>query len=204
MRREEAYRVVPPIVAAAFLDEVVVVDERMGGKKLHRSNPKAAYVIDDFVVHKTCNGPPISFRNRGVAHGEAAHMGFVEYRSFPRHVRAALISPCKGWIDDPALRHVSRAVPRVEGQITVRRTEGVPEERVVPLQFADDLLGVGVQQELVRIEPVPFLRNVRPVHPVAIDLPRTDIRQITMPNFVRVFRQLDALDLGRSVGIKEA
>ena len=124
LRREKAYRVISPVVVASFLYEIVVVDERMGGKKLDRSNPKAAYVIDNFVVHKTGEGPPIKFRNRGVAHREAAHMGLVEYRSFPWHVRAALISPCEGWIDDPALGHEGRAVPPVEGQITVRRTDG--------------------------------------------------------------------------------
>jgi hypothetical protein len=32
----------------------------------------------------------------------------------------------------------------------------------------------------------------------------TDVGQITMPDFVRVFGQLDALDFGRSVGIEEA
>src|SRR5690606_13596030 len=66
------------------------------------------------------------------------------------------------------------------------------------------LLGVGVEEELVRIEAVPRLRLVGPMNPVAVHLPRASLRQIAMEDLVGVFRQLDPLDLPLSVDVEKA
>ena len=53
LRREKAYRVISPVVAAAFLYEIVVIDERMGREgALPKLIPRLAYVIHDFVMHQ--------------------------------------------------------------------------------------------------------------------------------------------------------
>jgi hypothetical protein len=42
------------------------------------------------------------------------------------------------------------------------------------------------------------------VDPVTIDLSRTDIWQITVPNFVRILWKLDTFDFGRSGCVEQA
>ena len=49
-------------------------------------------------------------------------------------------------------------------------------ERVVPCQLAADLLGVGIDEKLVVVEPMSLLRRVGTVNPVAIFLARPQTR----------------------------
>ncbi len=139
-----------------------------------------------------------------MAHGVATHMGLIEHGALPRHVGAALLAPGKRRVDHPAFRHERRAVALVERQIGVRRAERVAEQRRVPLQLADDLAGVGIEQQLVGVEAVAFGRRVRAMHAVAIDLARPRIGQITVPDLIGVFRQLDALDLAATATLEQA
>lgn len=54
------------------------------------------------------------------------------------------------------------------------------------------------------IEPVATLRIVRTVNPKPVELPRPDVRQITVPDLVRVFRQDNARDFLFAVLTEEA
>ncbi len=47
-------------------------------------------------------------------------------------------------------------------------------------------------------------RIVGTVHPVAVKLPRADIRQVAVPHLMGVFRQGDPVGLATSVGIEKA
>jgi hypothetical protein len=42
---------------------------------------------------------------------------------------------------------------------------------------------------------VPGFREIRPIDPVAINLPRSCVREISMPDMIRVFRKNDAMTL---------
>ncbi len=82
--------------------------------------------------------------------------------------------------------------------------DGVTKQRVIPLQFADDLFGVGVDQQFVMVEAMAVLRIVRAVHSVAIKGARACIGQITVPDLVGEFGQLDALDLFLAFSVEQA
>ncbi len=82
--------------------------------------------------------------------------------------------------------------------------DGVTEQRFRPLQFADQLLGVRVDQQLVVVETMTILRIVRAVHAIAVDLARVRIRQIAVVNLVCVFRKFDALQFDFASGVEQA
>ncbi len=72
--------------------------------------------------------------------------------------------------------------------------DGVAEQRLRPFQLADELFGIGVDEQFVGVETVALARRVGAVHAVAVDLAGMRIRQITVPDFVGVFGQFDAFE----------
>ena len=81
---------------------------------------------------------------------------------------------------------------------------GVAEDGVVPGQGADMGAGVGIEQQLVRIEPVAGVGLIRAVHAKAIDLARPDIGQPAVEELVGIFRQDDPFGLALAARIKQA
>ena len=65
----------------------------------------------------------------------------------------------------------------------------VAEDRGVPVEVAEMAAGIGIEQQLVRIEAVAGIGLVRPMHAVAIDRAGMNVGQIAMPDLVGVFRQ---------------
>ena len=108
--------------------------------------------------------------------------------------RRAIVSPGESRIDHAAARHERRAVALVEGQI-VAGLQLVAEHGRIPVEIADDGLGVRIEQELVRIETVAVGGLIRPVDTIAVDGTGARIGQKAMPDLVGEFGQLDALDL---------
>src|SRR5258708_28402228 len=53
---------------------------------------------------------------------------------------------------------------------------------------------VGIEQKLMRIEWVTRFRLIRPMDAVSINSGRSNMRQITVPNLVGVFRKCDSLE----------
>jgi len=124
--------------------------------------------------------------------GVAAEVEFVDYGVLPGHAPAGRLSPpVEIRIDDNAFRHEGRAVALVEGGV-VAGLELIAEYRRVPRQIAEMPTGVGVEHQLVPIEPVPDVGFVRAVHPVTVDRPRMHARQIAVPDLVGVFGQVDS------------
>ena len=80
----------------------------------------------------------------------------------------------------------------------------IAEMRIAPDQAAGEPLGIGIEQQLVRIEAVAVLRLVRPVHAVAVELARRDVGQIAVPDIVGALRQRDALELARALAVEQA
>ena len=97
--------------------------------------------------------------------------------------------PTKFRIHHNALRHKRRAVPFIERKIGVRRTHRISITSVVPLQRAHMRSCGWVQQQLVRIEPMPLLRFVGTMHAKSIYRPRPKILHVPVPDFIREFRQ---------------
>jgi hypothetical protein len=76
--------------------------------------------------------------------------------------------------------------------------------RIVPAQVPVEGLGVGVDEQLVVVEPVPAFRIVGAVDPIAIELAGAHIREVAVPDLVRVFRQRHPVGLALAFRIEEA
>src|SRR5450631_964795 len=76
--------------------------------------------------------------------------------------------------------------------------------RVGPGELAAEPLAVGVDQELVRVEAVPGLRVIGPVHAIPVELAGLSVGQITVPDILRALRQSDAVELALSGRIEQA
>ena len=72
----------------------------------------------------------------------------------------------------------------------------VAEEFRSPTQRADELPGVGIDQQLVRIKPMARVRLEGPVHAIAVHGARPRGRQVAVPHFIGVFGKFDALQFG--------
>jgi hypothetical protein len=131
-----------------------------------------------------------------------AHVRFVDDRSIPRDERLVALLPIKVRIDDDALGNERRAVALVEREVIAFRADGVAETGRVPTQLADELARVRIEQELVRIEAMTLFGLVRSVHSVAVHGAGSETGQVTMPDFIGVLGQLDAIELLFPLGIE--
>jgi hypothetical protein len=111
--------------------------------------------------------------------------------------------PGKGRIDDAGLEVERRAVALVEGQVVVG-LHLVAEQSGIPLQLADHLPGVGVDQELIGIEAVAGGRLVGTMDAVAVGRAWPRIGEVAVPDLVGIFGQIDALDLALAAGVEQA
>src|SRR5581483_2076904 len=80
----------------------------------------------------------------------------------------------------------------------------VAEHRVAPADRPGDRLRVRVEEELRGIEAMPVRRRVRAVDAIAVELPRTDVRQARVPHELVLLDERNARLLGRVVGREEA
>ena len=156
--REEADRVVAPVVAQPLLDQVAVVDEGVHRHQLDRGDAEPPQVVDHRRGGEAGIGAAQPRRHVGMAHGEAVHVQLVDHRLVPGHARRPVVAPGEGRVDDAALRHARRIVAAVERQVLVPVADAVAEMRVAPAQVARRVLGVGIDQQLVRVEAVAVLR----------------------------------------------
>src|SRR3954468_19791546 len=136
--------------------------------------------------------------------GKALDVRLVDNRPLPRHFRLARGAPGEGRVDDAAFLHQRGAVAFVIGEILVGMVELVAEQLRSPAQPADQLLGVGIEHELVGIEAVSRVGFVGAVDAVAIDGAGTGRGQIAVPDFVGVFWEFDPLQFGLAVVVEQA
>jgi hypothetical protein len=136
--------------------------------------------------------------------GKALDVHLVHDRPLPRHFGLPRCPPGEGRVDDAAFLHQGRTVAFVERDILVGMLELIAEQFGPPAQVPDQLLGIGIEHKLVRIEPVTRVRFVRTMNAVGVDRAGTTGRQIAVPDFVCIFRQLDPLELGFTVLVEQA
>ena len=137
-------------------------------------------------------------------HREAAQVRLVEHALVPRQVEQLVVAPGEGGVDHPAFEHAARIVAGVEGEVLAPAADPVAEMGVAPMELADQLLGVGVEQQLVMIEAVARLRVVGAVDAIAVELARADVGQVAVPDLVGVLGQHDPLQLALAAGIEQA
>src|SRR5215203_2604810 len=175
----------------------------MNRQELDGSDAELADVLDHFMAHQSSECPTQVRRHRRVEHRVALDVGLVQNRTLPGNLRASLFAPGKGRVDHTAFGHEGSAVALVKRKVALRRPYCVPEQRGVPYELADDLLGIWVQQELVRVEAMSFCRGVGTVHAIAIDLARPRVRKIAVPYLIGILGKLDPLDFLLGFDVKE-
>jgi hypothetical protein len=113
-------------------------------------------------------------------------------------------APGEGGVDDLAFWHEGGAVALVERQVLLRIADHVAEQRVVPLQGAMQPLGVGIDQQLVRVEAVAGLRLIGAVDAIAVEPARAQVGQIAVPDLVGELGQDDARGLAPVIVVEQA
>ena len=211
---EESDRVVPPVVREAPIVECALRDELMDRHQLHGGDPERPEVIDDGVVRQPQERPADPVGNLGLTHAHATNVALVDDRLVPGDSRKAVVAPRERVVHDHALGHASRAVPGVEDLILLGVSDPVSEHDVARFDLAADRFGVGIEQELVKVEPVTFLGCVRPIDPESVELAGLYVGQVAVPDQVgslskrdpvggrRVVRPVEKteLDTGRMLG----
>ena len=145
-------------------------------------------------------GPAIS----GWLRGHALDVRLVDHRLGPAAARRPVGAPGVRRVDDPALRHRPGAVAAVEGEVGARAADPVAVERVVPAQLAGERPGVGVEQQLVRVEAVPGLGRVGAMGAQAVELAGAQVGEVAVPDLVGELRQRDAVGLAPALGVEQA
>jgi hypothetical protein len=158
----------------------------MDGHQLHRRHPERLQMIERRRRHQPRIRPAQILRHVGMTCGKPLDVHLIDDRLTPRNARRPIVPPCERRIDHDRLRHPRRAVPAVKHQIGVRMSYLIPEERITPRHRPVNGSGVGIEQQLRRIEPMPRLRLPRPLHPIPIAQPRPRLRQVDMPHMLRL------------------
>src|SRR5207237_10127851 len=132
------------------------------------------------------------------------HMQLKDDRFFPGDLRTTILAPSEGGLDDPAFWDLAGIVAAVERQIRPLTAYAVAKQRIAPPQPAVQRFGIGIDQQLVGVKAVPIRRIVWSVDAVAVKEVRASIRQVSVPDFIGVFRKHDPRLLAVPRAIEQA
>ncbi len=130
-------------------------------------------------------------------------MDLVDEGLVERRPRRLVAPPYERLVDHDALRHERRRVPPVGLDVLLFGADAIAEHRVVPVDRAVDALGERVDQQLVGVEPVTQLRPIWPVDPISVALAGPHVREVAVPDQVRLLDEPNAL-LVRAAVVEEA
>ena len=204
LRREVAERVVAPEVLQPVLHQTMVVQVAVHRQQLDRRHAEAPEIVDHRRACHAAVGAAQSGRHLGMRHGEAAHMQLVDHHVLPGQRRTAVVTPGEGRLQHATFGHQGGAVAAVERQVGAAIADAVAVERIPPSQLPDKVLGVRIDEQLVRVEAVAGLRLVRSMHAITIGLARPRLRQIAMPDMLGAFGQGDTLQLVATAVVEQA
>ena len=202
--REEAERVVAPVIAQAPVDQHAVVEEGVHRQQFDRRDAELAQVRDHAGLGQAAISAAHSLRHVLALLRQAFDVRFVEDRVLPGVLRPPLVGPGVRHVHDHRLVHVAGVVAPVERQVRLLVAGAIAEMRVGPCELAGELLAVGVDQQLVGIEAVAGLRLVGPVHAIAVELARRHVGEINVPDVLGVLRQGDAVGLAPAGAVEQA
>ena len=181
LRGEEVDGVVAPVVAQPLLQQVTVVEEGVHRQQLDRGDAEVLEVGD----HRRRGEPGVGAAQlRGqvrMTGGEPLDVQLVDHRIVERGVGAAVVPPGKGAVDDDPLGHAPGVVLLVPHQV-IAASQGIAEDRGVPIDTAGQRSRVRIDEELGRVEAMSGLRLPRTIDPIAVALAGTDARQIAVPD----------------------
>ena len=191
-RAEEADGVVAPVVAQAQAHQPFLVDGLVHRQQAHGGHAEPPQVFDGGVARQARIGAAQRLGHAGVQPREAFDVQLVQHGLSPWRVGRGIAAPVEGVVRDPRLQGLHRVVPRVHRQ---RVGPVVRELDLVPLEAADDLAGVRVEQQLGRVEAVALLRLPRAACAQPVQQARLGIGQVAMPDLLRAAGQGGAGEL---------
>ena len=178
--------------------------EGVDRQQLDRRDAEVDQVVDDRRPAQRADLAAHLLRDLGMAHRIAARVHLVDHGLVPGPRLRALAAPGEGRVDDHALRHVAGAVAPVEREVAVGMADPVAEQRVMPLERPRQGLGVGIDQQLVRVEAVAVPRIVRSVDAIAVELPRPHVGQVAVPDLMGHLAQGHAMQLAPAAVVEQA
>ena len=188
MRREEADRVVAPVVRQPPVEQ-----ERLGHVLVHRQqldggDAQVLQVRDRGLVTQPGVGPAQLRRYAGMAHGEALDVHLVDHRVRIPVPGPVAVLPVERRVHDQAPWHVRRGV---EGARGVRVAHVVAVHLGPERDRSADGPRVGVKEQLGRVAAQALRRVPGSADPVPVRLARPDSGHERMPDVGVVIPQRD-------------
>ena len=180
----------------AFVDEVV------NGEQLDGGDPELLEVIDAGFAGQAGVGAAEMFGDHGVLHGVAADVDLVDDRVGERGIGRAIACPVEVAVDHDGFGDAVGGVLVVALEV-IAAGDVVGEDGGLPVDVASDGLGVGVDEELGRVEAVALFRLPRAVDAIAVALAGLDVADETVPDVGGALVQGDAVSLV-ALFVKEA
>ncbi len=110
----------------------------------------------------------------------------------PGHPGRSVNLPVKERVRDHGLGHSLRVVAIIPAQVQRWVTEAIPKNGGRPVDGTVNRPRVGVDKEFCRVESVAFLRGIRSIDAIAVNLAWPHPRHVTMPDMGRLLPQTDA------------
>lgn len=116
----------------------------------------------------------------------------------------AIVAPGKSRIHDRPEGGEGSAIPLVTGEVLGGVANAIGEHGVRPVRCSDNRFSVRINENLVRIEPMPLLRSVGTMNTESVELVGLDVRDVAVPDHVGQFgeRETDRLAL-RAHGVEQ-
>ncbi len=198
----EGHGVVAPVVGQAELLQVSLVDPGRGRQQFDGGDPQALQVVDGGGVGETREGPANRLGNIRVGAGEAAHVQLIDHRLAPRDGEPRRRG--RGGRGDHPLRHGRGAVGLVERGAAFGIVVPIAEHRGVQDEGPVEGQGVGVDQQLVGIEPMALRRGERAIGAQAVARAFRQSGDVAVEHRTGAAGQADAPGLDLAGGVKQA
>ena len=199
-RRKERKRVVAPVVPQPLGHQKPVVDESLHRHQFDCGDAKTQQMVDHRIGTKAQIRAAQMRVDAGMKCGKALDMRLVDQRFGRRGARCSVTAPTERRVDDHRFGHRKGAVAGVIRQIATRAADLVAHHRVRPFQPPLQRAGVGVQQQLVRIEPVPVFGRIGAVRAKAVNGAQRQPADMDVPDIAIAVAQRQAGQLLAAIG----
>ncbi len=164
----------------------LLVDVLVHRQQVHGRHAEPLQVCDCRVAGQARVGATLCGWNIRVQLREPLDVHLIEHGVFERGVQMCIGAPGMARVDNARLEGERRVVTRVQVSGVARVAA---ELLVAPLEGADDLARIRVEQQLVRVEAVATVRAPLAMRAVAVHQPRCAALEVAMPDVVRVAGQ---------------
>ena len=165
---EEADGVVAPIVVQAAFVHAVFVDGGVDGQQRQRGHAETLEMRDRRRLRQPGIGATQRVGDAGQRHRETLDVQLVQHEFRQRTTRTLRGARC-GRRRDPRLQCKCGVVASVEHACAFGMALHVGEVFRAPVEAADNLAGIGIKQQFVRVEAIARFRLPGAVRAIAVD-----------------------------------